>query len=87
MLAFFKTYYCITISLEFKYSKTSIIQAPLCHFNDKGVQRNEFVRISKLSQLFSLLAIYNNFLNIMVNQLCGQLIILHMLICFQPAVL
>ena len=31
------------------YSKTSIIRTSVCHFNVKGVQINEFVRISKLS--------------------------------------
>ena len=31
------------------YSRTLIIQTPVCHFNVKSVQINEFVRISELS--------------------------------------
>ena len=30
-------------------SRTSVIQTPVCHFNVKGVQISEFVRISELS--------------------------------------
>ena len=36
---------CISI----KYSRTSIIQTPMCHLNVRGVQISEFVRISELS--------------------------------------
>ena len=32
-----------------KYSRTSIIRTPVCHFNAKDVQINEFFRISELS--------------------------------------
>ena len=31
------------------YSRTSIIRTPMYHFNVKGVQISEFVRISELS--------------------------------------
>ena len=31
------------------YSRTSIIPTPVCHFNVKGVQINEFACISELS--------------------------------------
>ena len=31
------------------YSRTLIIRTPVCHFNVKGVQINEFVQISELS--------------------------------------
>ena len=38
------------------YSRTSIIRTPVCHFNVKGVQINEFVRISELSDKIHYLA-------------------------------
>ena len=38
------------------YSRTSIIQTPVCHFNVKGVQINEFVQISELSDKIHYLA-------------------------------
>ena len=38
------------------YSRTSIIQTPVCHFNVKSVQINEFVRISELSDKIHYLA-------------------------------
>ena len=41
----------------FIYSITSIIRTPVYHFNDKGgVQLNEFVRISELSDKMHYLA-------------------------------
>ena len=67
------------------YSRTSIIQTPVCHFNVKGVQINEFVRISELSDKIHYLAskLYTiMFLRITVNQSHGRPIILYMLICF-----
>ena len=69
------------------YSRTSIIRTPLCHFNVKGVQINEFVWISEISDkiiiLFSYLTIYNNvFIHTTINQLSGWPIISHILICF-----
>ena len=39
-----------------RYSRTSIIRTPVCHFNVKGVQINEFVWISKLSDKIHYLA-------------------------------
>ena len=39
--------YRITYKLRM-YSRTSIIRTPVCHFNVKGVQISEFVRISEL---------------------------------------
>ena len=36
-----------------KYSRTSIIRTPMCHFNVKSVQISEFVRISELSDKIS----------------------------------
>ena len=39
-----------------KCSRTSIIRTPECHFNVKGVQINEFVRISELSDKMHYLA-------------------------------
>ena len=39
-----------------KYSRTSIIRTPVCHFNVKGVQINEFVQISELSDKIHYLA-------------------------------
>ena len=38
------------------YSRTSIIQTPLCHVNVKGVQINEFVQVSELSDKIHYLA-------------------------------
>ena len=38
------------------YSRTSIIRTPVGHFNVKGVQMNEFVRISELSDKIHYLA-------------------------------
>ena len=38
------------------YSRTSIIRTPVCHLNVKGVQINEFVRISELSDKIQYLA-------------------------------
>ena len=38
------------------YSRTPIIRTPVCHFNIKGVQINEFVRISELSDKIHYLA-------------------------------
>ena len=32
-----------------EYSRTSIIRTPVCHFNVKSVQINEFVRMSEIS--------------------------------------
>ena len=43
-------------TLEAIYSRTSIIRTPVCHFNFKGVQINEFVRISELSDKIHFLA-------------------------------
>ena len=40
------------------YSKTSIIQTPVCHFYVKSVQVNEFVRMSELSDKIHYLASY-----------------------------
>ena len=37
-------------------SRTSIIRTPVCHFKVKGVQINEFVRISELSDKIHYLA-------------------------------
>ena len=57
----------------------------MCHFNIKGVQISEFVRISELSDKIHCLArwLYTiTFLHIMVNQLCGWPIIVHVIICF-----
>ena len=48
-------YMCVYIYI---YSRTSIIQTPVCHFNVKGVQINEFVRISELSDKIHYLASY-----------------------------
>ena len=42
----------------YKYSRTSIIRTPVCHFNVTGVQINEFVRISELSDKIHYLASY-----------------------------
>ena len=39
-----------------QYSRTSIIRTLVCHFNDKGVQINEFVWISELSDKIHYLA-------------------------------
>ena len=39
-----------------EYSRTSIIRTPVCHLNVKGVQINEFVRISELSDKIHYLA-------------------------------
>ena len=36
------------------YSRTSIIRIPLCHFNVKSVQISEFVRISELSNKYTI---------------------------------
>ena len=41
--------HCHTCINSWQYSRTSIIQTPVCHYNAKGVQINEFVRISELS--------------------------------------
>ena len=38
------------------YSRTSIIRTPVCHLNVKGVQINEFVQISELSDKIHYLA-------------------------------
>ena len=68
------------------YSRTSIIRTPVCHFNVKSVQINEFVLLSELSNKIHYLASYNiamymamlctiTFLYIMVNQLRGWPII------------
>ena len=40
----------------FIYSITSIIRTPVYHFNDKGVQLNEFVWICELSDKMHYLA-------------------------------
>ena len=37
-----------------KYSRTSIIRTPMCHFNVEGVQISEFVRISELSNKYTI---------------------------------
>ena len=42
--------------LTWKYSRTSIIQIPVCHFNVKGVQINEFIQVSELSDKIHYLA-------------------------------
>ena len=39
-----------------RYSRTSIIRTPVCHFNVEGVQINEFVQISELSDKIHYLA-------------------------------
>ena len=39
-----------------RYSRTSIIRTPVCHFNVKSVQISEFVRISELSDKICYLA-------------------------------
>ena len=44
------------LSVNTIYSRTSIIQTPLCHFNVKGVQINEFVQVSELSDKMHYLA-------------------------------
>ena len=36
------------------YSRTLIIRTPVCHFNVKGVQTNVFVRISELSNKYTI---------------------------------
>ena len=67
------------------YSRTLIIRTPMCHFNVEGVQINEFVRISELSdkihylasQLYVIL-----FLHITSNELRGRPIIFYILVCF-----
>ena len=41
-------YVCVH-SMDSKYSRTSIIWTPVCHFNVKSVQISEFVRISETS--------------------------------------
>ena len=38
------------------YSRSSIIRTPVCHFNVKGVQINEIVWISELSNKIHYLA-------------------------------
>ena len=40
------------------YSRISIIRTPVYHFNIKGVQINELVRISELSDKMHYLASY-----------------------------
>ena len=42
-------YTALLSTLSYIYSRTSIIRTPVCHFNVKSVQINEFVRISELS--------------------------------------
>ena len=69
------------------YSRILIIQMPECHFNVKGIQINEVVRISELSDKYTGQLHAIMILHIMVNQLCGQMIISHMLICFSTTVL
>ena len=67
------------------YSRTSIIQTPVCHLNVKSVQINEFVWISELSDKMYYLAsqLYTIvFLHRTVNELRGRPIISYMLICF-----
>ena len=44
------------INYSDKYSRTSIIRTPVCHSNVKGVQINEFVWISELSDKIHYLA-------------------------------
>ena len=39
---------------EGEYSRTSIIRTPMCHFNVKSVQISEFVRISELSDKYTI---------------------------------
>ena len=46
----------IQTTSEDHYSRTSIIQTPMWHFNVKGVQINESVRISELSDKIHYLA-------------------------------
>ena len=48
----------IVSSLIYIYSRTSIIRIPVCHFNVIGVQINEFVWISELSDKIHYLASY-----------------------------
>ena len=36
------------------YSRTSIIRTPVCHFNVKGIGISEFVRISELSDKYTI---------------------------------
>ena len=45
--------YYMTICM---YSRTSIIRTPVCHFNVKSVQINEFVQMSELSDKIHYLA-------------------------------
>ena len=42
-------YWLTVLNNSPRYSRTSIIPTPVCHFNVKGVQINEFGRISELS--------------------------------------
>ena len=44
--------------LMYVYSRTSIIQTPVWHFNVKSIQINEFVRICELSDKIHYLASY-----------------------------
>ena len=46
---------CMSIYIHV-YSRTSIIQIPVCHFTVKGVQINEFVWTSELSDKIDYLA-------------------------------
>ena len=47
---------CLQMVKNGIYSRTSIIRTPVCHFNVKSVQINEFVRISELSDKIHYLA-------------------------------
>ena len=49
----------LLLTMEFtaaRYSRTSIIRTPVCHFNVKGVQVNGFVQISEFSDKIHYLA-------------------------------
>ena len=39
--------------LKYRYSRTSIIRTPMCHFNVKGVQISEFIQINELSNKYT----------------------------------
>ena len=45
-----------SLEVPYNYSRTSVIQTPVCHFNVKGVQINEFAWISGLSDKIHYLA-------------------------------
>ena len=46
----------ISIDIVSLYSRTLIIQTPVCHFNVKGIQISEFIQISELSDKMHYLA-------------------------------